>query len=298
MLRRGNRNPNRNARNFTGTNANQNGNTRNNINRPQRGRNNNTGRNNNDNRRNNVRRIQDNDPCPLPGHAGHTWGMCYSNANSRNNRSTTQTTTRASNNTGRDSHINERNREFARANNLDTNAASYLTDEQIKQENIEPSIDSYLTFDVPNSYTEPGDETTDPLDSLEPEIFDTPFQESFQILEDKEQSEDKKTDNENKKEDLIPQVLTLALSIGGQEGKFNMIALLDTGGSGAMINTRAVPEGARTKTAPNGKLVTLVHLKAENLSNSPRSHFPSSLFLAALVSLIAMYSTHPIVLMI
>jgi hypothetical protein len=46
----------------------------------QRGRNFNTNRNNTARGSGPVRRIQDTDPCPLPGHAGHTWGMCYSNA--------------------------------------------------------------------------------------------------------------------------------------------------------------------------------------------------------------------------
>jgi predicted aspartyl protease len=132
--------------------------------------------------------------------------------------------------------------------------ANFLTDEQIKQENIEPSNDSYLAFDVPQTYSEPG-ETKDPLDSLEPEIFDTPYQECFEILTE-EQDEQQSKDVNNTKQDLIPQVLALALNIGGKEGKFNMIALLDTGGSGAMINARAVPEGVRTKIAPNGKFVT------------------------------------------
>ena len=56
----------------------------------------------------NSGRIQDSDPCPLPGHQGHTWGNCYQNArnpnanNGRNNNN-------YNNNNNRDNHINENN---------------------------------------------------------------------------------------------------------------------------------------------------------------------------------------------
>jgi predicted aspartyl protease len=171
--------------------------------------------------------------------------------NRNNNRSNTgQTTNRATNLATRDTHFSERD------HNINSHLPSFLTDAQIKQENIEETNDSYLAFEVPRSYSEPG-EATDPLDSLEPEIFDTPFQECFEILNEQEtDAENVNNNNNNNKEDLIPQVLALALTIGGKEGKHNLIALLDTGASGAMINQRAIPEGVRMKEAPNGKFVT------------------------------------------
>ena len=65
------------------------------------------------------------------------------------------------------------------------------------------------------------------------------------------------------KEDIIPQVLTLALNnIGGKEGKFHMIALLDTGGSGAINKTSSILKQFPMELKPgqhpiaNGKFVT------------------------------------------
>jgi hypothetical protein len=68
-------NPSRGHRNTRGgrrNNGNRSGNT-----------NGNNGNRNSDDRRSNTNNrtdcIQNNDPCPLPGHAGHTWGKCRSN---------------------------------------------------------------------------------------------------------------------------------------------------------------------------------------------------------------------------
>ena len=61
-------------------------------------------------------RIKDSDPCPLPGHNGHTWGQCFQNItnnpevrgwNSNNNNQNGNN----NNNNNRDNHINENNQD-------------------------------------------------------------------------------------------------------------------------------------------------------------------------------------------
>ena len=49
----------------------------------------------------NNRKIQPDDPCPLPGHQGHKWGQCYQNANNPNRKSNNDNNTR-------DNHANEK----------------------------------------------------------------------------------------------------------------------------------------------------------------------------------------------
>ena len=118
---------------------------------------------------------------------------------------------------------------------------------------IENTNDSFLSFEVSDTYVGDNKCTSDPLDELEAEIFDKSFQECFQILEEDSSEE---TTQSDEREDLIPHVLAVALDIGGSEGKHHLTALLDTGGSGAMINSRAVPNNAKVNEAPNGRFVT------------------------------------------
>ena len=61
-------------------------------------------------------RIKDSDPCPLPGHSGHTWGSCFQNINNPNARSRNNNGSNGgrnnngyNNNNNRDSHVNENN---------------------------------------------------------------------------------------------------------------------------------------------------------------------------------------------
>ena len=82
----------------------------------------NRGKNNNDqqNGRSQGGRIQASDPCPLPGHRGHTWGNCYQNANNPNrndnrngsrngNRNGNYNNNNQNGNNNRDNHVNENN---------------------------------------------------------------------------------------------------------------------------------------------------------------------------------------------
>ena len=116
-----------NNNNATDTDSNTDGN--NNGNRRKKNRNRNGGRGNrnrgggnnrgnNSNNNNNNRRIQTGDPCPLPGHTGHTWGECYQNANNPNrNRNGNNTRNQNNNNGNRDNHANDRNNNSSGNNN-------------------------------------------------------------------------------------------------------------------------------------------------------------------------------------
>ena len=86
--RNGNNNGNGNRNNNNGRNNSNNNNRRGNNNRNNNGNRNGNNRNNSNG---NQQRTQDSDPCPLAGHAGHTWGNCFQNASNpnRNNLPTT-----------------------------------------------------------------------------------------------------------------------------------------------------------------------------------------------------------------
>lgn len=68
---------------------------------------------NNNNTNNNRGRIQPTDPCPLPGHGGHTWGNCHFNAANPNRgnfqRGSNNRGNQSQSNNGGDNHVNESN---------------------------------------------------------------------------------------------------------------------------------------------------------------------------------------------
>ena len=81
------------------------------------------GQNNNRKQGNNSQqtgRIKDSDPCPLPGHGGHTWGSCFQNINNPNaNRRNSSGGNNRNNggNNNRDNHVNEGNSNNNERNN-------------------------------------------------------------------------------------------------------------------------------------------------------------------------------------
>ena len=100
---RRNRNGNGNG-NRQGSNSNNNGNSNANTS---------NGRSGNSN---STRRIQPDDPCPLPGHGNHNWGQCYQNARNQNRRNGSSN---GSNNGNSNNNADNNNVERAEAHFLD-----------------------------------------------------------------------------------------------------------------------------------------------------------------------------------
>jgi hypothetical protein len=60
--------------------------------------------------------------------------------------------------------------------------------------------------------------------------------------------------------DLVPQVLATGLPIGGAKGKCVFKALLDTGGTGPMINHRCIPKNAIILNTTGDEYITTAGL--------------------------------------
>jgi hypothetical protein len=96
---------------------------------------------------------------------------------------------------------------------------------------------------------------------LEPELYDEPFSKGPSNQPTKTSLTTEKTgtvdmvDIENQG-DLIPQVLATAITIGGSKGKYVFKALLDSGGTGPMINGKCLPRGVQTKQVSEGQFIT------------------------------------------
>ena len=248
-------------RNFSGHSNNNSSNNNNNRSNHDNNRRNNRGNgnnnnsncgNNNSNSNNERRRIQESDPCPLPGHTGHTWGRCNHNANnpdrpSRNNNASRPT---------RDAHATETtNRSRPRRNNNNNNSA-----QRQAPRFEESSSDAFFITDLANSPDEPTEPTSnDPLDNIEPELLDAPAeaQETISLLTESEfHAQESATVNGEGNTDLIPHVLAIALNIGGVESRFHLISLFDTGSSVALIKTSAVPRQAQLESTEEGLFST------------------------------------------
>ena len=247
------------TRNFGGNNNNNTNNTNNNNrgnngnNNRRNNRNNGNGNNcgNNGNNNNERRRIQDSDPCPLPGHAGHTWGRCNLNANNPDRPSRNNNTSRSA----RDVHATETtNRPQPRRNNNNNNARRQAPRFE------ESTSDAFFIAELANSPDEPAEPTSnDPLDDIEPELLDAPAeaQETFSLLTESEfHAQEGATTNEQGTYDLIPHVLAIALDIGGVESRFHLVSLFDTGSSVALIKSSAVPRQAQLEQTEEGLFST------------------------------------------
>ena len=97
------------------SNDSSNNNEGNKRNKKQGGRGKGKGRHKNNDRQQQQGRIKASDPCPLPGHQGHTWGQCYQNAHNSNNNggqngnNNNNNNNRNGGNNNRDNHVNENN---------------------------------------------------------------------------------------------------------------------------------------------------------------------------------------------
>ena len=232
-------------------------------------RNNNNGSrsNNNGGNNNDRRRIQDTDPCPLPGHAGHTWGRCHQNASNpdRPTRSTTSVAPRTT--TTRDAHATEPAIRVQPATTYRTTGnpqSSYAVERRtVRFEN--PESDAFfVTMLADSPVIEPTEPTVnDPLDEIETELLDAPAeaQEKFTLLTENEHQELQATTGTSNNNaagniDLIPHALALALNIGEVESRFHLVSLFDTGSSVALIKSSAVPKKAIIERTEEGLFST------------------------------------------
>lgn len=220
--------------------------------------------NNNGQGNSDRRRIQDSDPCPLPGHAGHTWGRCHQNANNPDRPTRNPTTQRPN----RDAHVTERTqRTQPSSNNSSGNPQSSYAVERRTVRFENPPSDAFFLTDLADSPEVEQAEPVpiDPLDNIEPELLDAPAetQENFSLFTENEFQVSQGTifgpltnTSDPDPTDLIPHVLALALNIGGIESRFQLVSLFDTGSSVVLIKSSAVPKQAQIDHAEEGLFST------------------------------------------
>lgn len=229
----GNTNANSNANNSGGRNRNNNrGNNnggRRNNNSGNRGRGNNNNNNNSrqgNSNNGNRQRIQPNDPCPLPGHVGHTWGECFQNANNPNRNQRAQTGTR------RESNNNEREQPTDR----NPQESHHIRPTAHTQFRVNPRPnDGYESYYLHRNTKE-----------LETCVYSESF--STQKIVNPSQYPEAV--------DLSPILLARSPEIQGVQGNFIFKTLLDTGGSNTMINRRSLPKDVKGKPTDQGSFDT------------------------------------------
>ena len=213
-------------------------------------------RNGNNNNRNNNR-IQNTDPCPLPGHGGHTWGQCR--ANRFNDESQRQGQGQGNQNQGNRYNTRSQGRQNQGQNHnvQGTNVAA--------NEAPPPNTVTFQPTPHPAFYgqgqgqsfvttadTEP-DFTTGPEsffshdDDLEIERYG-----ATNVLPSKANGSERTGERDNMEisetytEDLIPTTLATAKQINSIQGRFVFRSLLDHGESHVMVHRRCLPANCET----------------------------------------------------
>lgn len=215
----GNRNSNNsNSRQGNGNNRNNNGNRNNGNNR---------GSNNNNNNSNNSSRIQPNDPCPLPGHGGHTWYNCRANRFGCHGDDSQRPPNNSNNgNNNRENH------------NVEANSSSVNGEQHFVQFEMNATGREIFQFD----------DIADSFDDIEPEIMYCqacvePCANEANDVEAPEvfQSEASDVNVSNH----VPSTLTFGRQINNVPAKSYFKTLLDHGASHTMVNRRALPKNVQ-----------------------------------------------------
>ena len=248
-----------------GSNRGGRGNNRNN-NRGGRGGN----RGNNSSNRNRGGRIQAEDPCPLPGHEGHTWGSCFQNANNpdrpqrnrnnNNNNNRGRNESNAVDNGSSNSNSSSSNPQESNAHDRSRNRSSRARRVRFEDSDDE-GYDSYFIDDEFFGLEDASlNSDEDDCEDAEVEgLFSSEWTLRVPILSGNEGNNPtniQDTETEAKEADLAPRVLARASSIGGCKGKFAFKTLLDSGGTYTMINARCIPKDAELIDVIGGNFVT------------------------------------------
>ena len=174
--------------------------------------------------------IQNNDPCPLPGHGGHTWGQCrrnrYGNATSESNNSGQR---RGHNYNTRNNPRNEANLNQAVTNNNSRpqrtrNNHSTQDEVHFLEESTQQAHDETESF-------------FNVLDELEPEQFDIQPNINLELTRETV--------------DLIPMALAVCKQVNEIQGNFLYKSLFDSGATHVMVKKSALPKNSEIFQDPN-----------------------------------------------
>jgi hypothetical protein len=182
-------------------------------------------------------RIQNGNPCPLPGHAGHTWGQCHANKfadASQGSQPGGNYAARPGRGPNRDSHTNESPRHSN--TNGNPQAPTETKPTGTKQESFFTLGCVTINSNNPESYYDTQDDLE--IKHYQPTPVKTVISKPLKLrakypvtFEKVEPAEDKL--------DMVPTTLSVARKVNGNEGRYFFKSLFDSGGTSVMINKRA-----------------------------------------------------------
>jgi len=245
----GNRNNRSNQRSGQGDQQGRRNNGRNNNRNPRGGRGNNNGNNNGNYSNQGNRRIQNSDPCPLPGHQNHTWGECRTNRynnESQRNRGQYQGGNRSNNGgANRNAQRGDAHATEQRSNRSDSNQSP---DTNTSQGNPNQG-DGYYT----ESYFLQSMEYCAPCTQPDPESFflngsdETAFErEAFEAS-----SDDKSPSITEPDVDYVPSALAIVKQVNDMKCNRLLRSLFDHGGSHVMVK--------KSSLGPDAEIFPLPH---------------------------------------
>jgi hypothetical protein len=184
--------------------------------------------NNRSNTNRNTSRIQNSDPCPLPGHGNHTWGECrsnrYNNEYQRNN---------SGNNTGQGNRnqgqreVNATERQGStQGRSQPSQARGNGQDRQAQGEQLYFQTDESVTNDPESFFYKDG------------------VQEELEIDDSEEPTQwyDSTALTEQQRMQMVPSTIAMAKQVNDVKTKAIYKSLLDPGGSNVIIKRSALPK--------------------------------------------------------
>lgn len=213
------------------------------------------GGNGNNSNCNNSNRIQNTDPCPLPGHGNHTWGQCRANRfnnestqgnqahnNNQNQGHRYNTRSQGRQNQGQNHNVQGTNTNQAPVQTNNSNSNPQQGDTHTSQGQSFATLTTLSIQDSPDSFF-------NHMDDLEIERYDidkTTKTTSGNVTKIYPPGEDNIDINELYSNDLIPTTLATAKAINEINGRYVFRSLLDHGGSHVMIQRRCLPANCET----------------------------------------------------